>query len=69
VYEDFFARYRPDDRLKFGVFYTPMEITRYQVREVARVLREEFGLSGITDPSRPLPRSRLWHRDVLARLG
>jgi hypothetical protein len=49
VYEDFFAAYRPGDRFKYGVFYTPMEITRYQVREVARVLREEFGLNGVTD--------------------
>ncbi len=51
VYEQFFALYRPEDRFKFGVFYTPMEVTRYQVKEVARVLREEFGLSGVTDPS------------------
>lgn len=51
VYEQFFALYRPEDRFKFGVFYTPMEITRYQVREVARILRDEFGLSGVTDPA------------------
>ena len=51
VYEKFFEVYRPEDRKKYGVFYTPMEITRYQVREVARVLRDEFGLNGVTDPS------------------
>ena len=51
AYEDFFAIYRPEDRFKFGVFYTPMEITRYQVREVSRVLREHFGLNGIIDRS------------------
>lgn len=51
VYEDFFAAYRPEDRFEYGVFYTPMEITRYQVREVSRVLREQFGLAGVTDPA------------------
>jgi predicted helicase len=51
AYEDFFAIYRPEDRFKFGVFYTPMEIARYQVREVSRVLREHFGFDGIIDRS------------------
>ncbi len=51
VYEDFFAAYRPADRFKHGVFYTPMEVTRYQVREVSRILRQDFGLDGLTDPA------------------
>jgi hypothetical protein len=50
VYEEFFSAYRPTDRFKFGVFYTPMEVTRYQVGEVRRVLTEDLGLTGLTDP-------------------
>lgn len=50
VYEPFFAEYRPEDRFEYGVFYTQMEITRFQVQEVQRKLREELGLRGLTDP-------------------
>ena len=50
VYEEFFARYRPADRFKFGVFYTPPEVTRFQVRRVQETLRTKFGLTGLTDP-------------------
>jgi len=28
-----------------------MQVTRYQVREISRILRDDFGLSGLTDPS------------------
>ncbi len=51
VYEEFFAAYRPEDRFKFGVFYTPETITRFQVREIRDKLIDEFGLSGLTDPA------------------
>jgi hypothetical protein len=51
VYEDFFAAYRPSDRFKYGVFYTPWAVARYQVQEISRVLREEFDLDGVTDPA------------------
>lgn len=51
VYEPFFIRYKPKDRFKFGVFYTPQEITTFQVREIQERLRTDFGLSGLTDPS------------------
>lgn len=51
VYEDFFAAYRPADRFKFGVFYTPENITRFQVREIRRLLQSDFGLAGLTDPA------------------
>jgi len=51
VYEQFFAQYRPEDRFKYGVFYTPEEITRFQVREIRRQLVDAFGLSGLLDPS------------------
>jgi hypothetical protein len=51
LYEKFFTAYRPDDRFKYGVFYTPTEVAQYQVCEISRVLREEFGLDGVTDPA------------------
>jgi len=51
IYEEFFALYHPDDRFKYGVFYTPEEITRFQIREIQSVLRCDFGLSGLNDPS------------------
>lgn len=51
VYEPFFTRYKPKDRFKFGVFYTPQEITTFQVREIQDRLREDFGLIGLTDPN------------------
>jgi hypothetical protein len=51
VYEPFFAEYRPEDRFRYGVFYTPPIVTRFQVREIQRLLRDELGLDGVTDPS------------------
>lgn len=51
VYEHFFAEYKPEDRFEYGVFYTPMEVTRFQVREVQRVLRDGLKKTGLTDPS------------------
>jgi hypothetical protein len=50
VYEKFFEQYRPEDRFKYGVFYTPEDITRFQVREIRSQLVESFGLSGLLDP-------------------
>lgn len=50
VYEHFFAAYRPQDRFRYGVFYTPPQITRFQVREIRRKLQQLFGLTGVLDP-------------------
>jgi len=50
VYEPFFGQYKPADRFRFGVFYTPEPVTRFQAREVQDKLRTDFGLSGLTDP-------------------
>jgi hypothetical protein len=49
VYEPFFAEYKPSDRFKYGVFYTPTPITHYQAAEIQDKLRSEFGLTGLTD--------------------
>lgn len=51
IYEDFFARYRPEDRFSHGIFYTPKEVTRFQVRRIAKILKSDFGLSGLNDPN------------------
>lgn len=51
VYEPFFSLFKPADRFRFGVFYTPEPITRFQAREVQEKLRSEFGLTGLTDPA------------------
>ena len=51
-YEPFMEAYDPDLRKKLGVWYTPLEIVRYQVARVDTVLREELGLpDGLADPN------------------
>lgn len=42
-YEPFLEAFDPELRKKLGVWYTPQEIVRYQVRKVDRLLREELG--------------------------
>lgn len=42
-YEPFLEAFDPVLRKKLGVWYTPQEIVRYQVRKVERLLREELG--------------------------
>jgi len=42
-YEDFLTAYDPDARQAAGVYYTPREVVRCQVRLVDGVLRERFG--------------------------
>lgn len=41
-YEPFLEAFDPNLRKELGVWYTPPEIVRYQVRKVDRVLREEL---------------------------
>ena len=51
-YEPFMEAYDPDLRKELGVWYTPLEIVRYQVARVDTVLREELGLpDGLADPN------------------
>ena len=51
-YEPFMEAYDPDLRKELGVWYTPLEIVRYQVARVDTVLREELGLAdGLADPN------------------
>ena len=42
-YEPFLEAFDPALRKRLGVWYTPQEIVRYQVRKVDRLLREELG--------------------------
>ncbi len=42
-YEPFLEAFDPDLRKSLGVWYTPSEVVRYQVRTVDRLLREELG--------------------------
>lgn len=51
AYEDFFAVYDPDERAGRGVYYTPPYVVGYQVNGIERLLRDEFGFSGLTDPA------------------
>lgn len=41
-YEPFLEAFDPDLRKELGVWYTPQEIVRYQVRKVDRLLRDEL---------------------------
>jgi hypothetical protein len=50
-YEPFLEAFDPELRKELGVWYTPPEIVRYQVRKVDRLLRDELGCKrGFADP-------------------
>jgi hypothetical protein len=44
-YEDFLKEYDPAERKKMGAYYTPVPVVRYIVRQVDRILKEDFGIS------------------------
>lgn len=44
-YEDFLKEYDPVMRQKMGVYYTPVPVVRYIVRNVDRILKEEFSIN------------------------
>lgn len=49
-YEPFLAAFDPDLRKELGVWYTPPDIVKYQIRRVDRLLREELGCErGLAD--------------------
>ncbi len=51
-YEPFLEAYDPVLRKELGVWYTPLEIVKYQVARVDTVLREELDLAdGLADPN------------------
>jgi Type ISP C-terminal specificity domain/N-6 DNA Methylase len=49
-YEHFLATFAPEDRDRYGVFYTPIEIVRYMTAALNRALRDNLKMKGLTDP-------------------
>jgi len=50
-YEYFLSKYDPKLRKKWGVYYTPIEVVRCQVRLVDEILKNEFGKNmGFIEP-------------------
>ncbi len=49
-YEDFLTVFDPEAKKRHGVFYTPIEVVRFQVAVMQRVLREELGTNALLDP-------------------
>ena len=44
-YEDFLQEYDPAERKKMGAYYTPTPVVKYIVRQVDRILKENFGIA------------------------
>jgi len=44
-YEDFLKEYDPAERKKMGAYYTPVPVVKYIVRQVDRILKEDFGIA------------------------
>ncbi len=49
-YEDFLAVFDPVARRRFGVYFTPVEVVRFMVGALDRVVREGLALQGLSDP-------------------
>ena len=50
-YEDFLTVFDPEAKKRHGVFYTPIEVVRFQVAAMQRVLRDELGTQALLDPN------------------
>jgi SAM-dependent methyltransferase len=50
-YEDFLAVFDEKLRKRYGVFFTPVEVVKYQVAAVNHALRAELGTEGLLDES------------------
>jgi hypothetical protein len=50
-YEDFLTVFDPEAKKRHGVFYTPIEVVRFQVAAMQRVLRDELGTNALLDPN------------------
>lgn len=44
-YEDFLHEYDPAERKKMGAYYTPIPVVKFIVRQVDKILKEDFGIS------------------------
>ena len=48
-YEDFLSVFDPAARERYGVYYTPLQVVRFMVGALDRVLREDLGTKGLRD--------------------
>lgn len=48
-YEDFLSVFDPAAREKYGVYYTPLQVVRFMVGALDRVLRDDLGMKGLHD--------------------
>ncbi len=44
-YEDFLQEYDPAERKRMGAYYTPIPVVKYIVRQVDKILKEDFGIA------------------------
>lgn len=44
-YEDFLQEYDPAERKKMGAYYTPIPVVKFIVKQVDKILKEEFGIA------------------------
>jgi hypothetical protein len=51
LYEDFLKTFDPEQRERFGVYYTPLEVVEYMVGALDRALRENLRTRGLRDES------------------
>lgn len=52
-YEDFLKEYDPAERKKMGAYYTPVPVVQFIVRQVDRILKEDFGIvNGLADSTK-----------------
>lgn len=50
-YEDFLSVFDPEARERYGVYYTPLQVVRFMVGALDRVLRDDLSTQGLHDPS------------------
>lgn len=48
-YEDFLSVFDPEARERYGVYYTPLQVVRFMVGALDRVLRDDLGMKGLHD--------------------
>lgn len=48
-YEDFLSVFDPAARERYGVYYTPLQVVRFMVGALDRVLRDDLGTKGLRD--------------------
>ena len=49
-YEDFLQTFDPEARERYGVYYTPVEIVRFMVGALDRIVRDDLRTRGLRDP-------------------